>query len=732
LELPDDLLKYSPSDWNIRLTVRQYMSAANALDAPIQDAIANIGMSKRFTALIIGFWLRSCNPQSPNNLIFVDNLDQQPTDHIEQITNHLHDLDVRHRGLRILLPLRPSSIVPHGFTKNTNYMYHYGPNCFDIIYRRLYKYVLSKSRAELVAEIGHGKPFTAAPSSEEVVCFLVVVYIYALICINGMRNADVGDDDDVRPNVHADHEFLHRIHFPGAAVQQLADTLEAVVGTCGRYAVDQLRRYFDHVYSHHAFLRQIEAAGLAKGASPRLGVPFGQVISAVLGAHDADAGATGLANLYSATQVRTNLRFPSLAKLRVLAFLAVRSRVRVRDVIAALAQYGIPWEIAIDALNYLHIKNRLLLWFSRNTDLTKDSPDIDQYVVISEHGQSYLKDLVGDFEYVWFCAQQILATATSDNIRNFRTRLSDYGQLLADFSRTEWKQMTFRSCSSTTVWGVPSAHVESEEMLALFVLYSSLERALRSASVAVRRRDPQYVEDVVAVVDALADLIVSRQDDYEVYYGGNGFLKTYARKIEKSQREVERLSGEDAFASIRPKLETLLRIWSLPITSSAGVDSFKPGSHIERAWIDFVNGLPSSGLLPEEIHARASTAAALDQLLTRREALYLLLSSRFPAYSIVDHELAILIEETKVARDSAGHLAAYAKPLLDWLDKALASTEDIRRVLNGNVFKIPDITSMSEMDDLKKRANNISTAYVALAQRLGVKSTQHLAVRWSV
>lgn len=742
LTLPDDLLSYTPKDWNVPVLTRDYLAAANELDAPIQDAISNVGLGKRFTALILGFWLRSCNPRSPNSLIVVDNLDQQPTDNIEQIVNHLHDLDVRHRGLRLLLPMRPSSIVPHGFTKNTNYMYHYGPNCFDLIYKRLHKYVLSRPRSELVAKLGHGRPFAVTPSPEEITCFLVVTYIYSLICINGLRPGLGDDADDIRPRVHADHDFLHRINFAGAAVQQLADTLAAVVGTCGRYATDQLRRYFDHVYGRHSFLRQIEAAGLAKGASPRLGVPFGQIVSSVLGAHDADSGLTGLANLYSPTRVRPNTKHPTLAKLRVLAFLAVRARVRVSDVIAALAQYGIPWEVSIDALNYLHAKNRLLLWFSRNTDLPTDSPDIEQYVVISEHGQAYLKDLVGDFEYVWFCAQQILAIATSDNVRTFRTRLSDYSQLLADLSMIEWKQMTFRRCSSATVWTVSSSDVDGEEMLSLFILYSSLERALRSAAVAVRRKDSQYVEDVVGVIEALVNLILTRQDDYEVYYGDDGYVNTYALKIDKSRREVERLRGDLAFISINTKLDELVRTWSHP---AGGLEPMQvgdgrrarevavaPGVRSDRAWVEFVNGIASSALRPEERHACASLGAALMPLLARRETLSRTLATRFPVFSLVDHELALLVEETKVALDAAERLAAYARPLLDWLERELAGTADLREVLNANAFRIPDLTSMQEMDGLKTRANNISTAYVALAQRLGATTTQHLAVRWSV
>jgi hypothetical protein len=728
LELPGELLSMSPADWEVKTVVREYAKAAIELDKAIQDAIANVPLGKRFTALVLGFWLRSCNPKSPNNLVVVDNLDQQPTDNIEQIVNHLHDLDIRNRGVRLLLPLRPSSIVPHGFTKNTNYMYHYGPNCFDVIYRRLQKNLLTLSRAQLVSAV-----FATKPSPEEITAVLVATYIYALVCINGLSAKGRSLDADVRPSVHDDHEFLHRIQFAGPAIQQLSDTLEAVVGTCGRYATDQLRRYFDHIYSHPTFLRQVEIAGLAVGTAPRLAVPYGQIVTAVLGAHDADSGVTGLANLYSPTEFRANPDLPSLAKLRILMFLAGRGRVRVGAVVAALAQNGIPFEIAIDALNYLHLKNRLLLWFSRNADISRTNPDVNQFVVISEHGQAYVRNLVGDFEYVWFCAQQILARTTADAAQSFRARLGDYQRLLIDVARTEWKQMTFRRCSSSAVWPLATAEIKGDEMIALFVLYSSLERALRAAAIAVRRRDPEYVADVATAVGTIVDLILQRQDDYELYFGNNGYLVAYAQRISRCRRAVAALAEKGTFEQVETLLRSLITQWGIAVHEvwSPSVESAE-AKVSEHPWIRMVAELDANVLRAGEDHGREILLTSLRRYLARRVRLATTLATRFPVFSYVDHELALLLEENRVTRDAAAGLSRFVQPLLDWLESELLACQAISEDLKSMTFSVPDNTTMSAMDEFKAKANGVSMAFGALSQRLGSARTDHLAVRWSI
>jgi len=734
LELPEDLLLFSPQDWNLPKLVRDHTRAADDIDHAIETASADPALARRFTALVIACWLSRCNRQSPNNLIVMDNLDQQPTDNIDELMNRFNDLEEHHRGLRLLVPLRPSSIVPHGFTRNIRYMFHYGPNCFDMIYRRLSKYVLLQNREALATALARNRSGNAVPPREETTLFLVATYLYALICINGMRDA-VAAVDDVRPNVHEDEANLHNLRLAGTAIQQLADTLEAIVGTCGRYATDQLSRYFDHIYSHTTFLRQVEISGLAMGVAPRLPVPYGQIVSAILGAPEAELGAnvTGLANLYSPSEPRANPSLPSLAKVRVLAFLAARRRVRVKAVTAALAQYGLPVEIAIEALNYLHTKKRLLLWFSHNANLKVTPADLEQYVVISEHGLAYLKDLVGDFEYVWFCAQQLVPRATAESEGFFVDRLQDYRNLLIDFARTEWKQMTFRRLAAGGESTTLPDDVRHDEMLTLFILYSSFERALRGAVFSSSRIEPENISEVAIVLDAIIDTIVRCQKDYQLYYGHNGYLAAYSRKIERCLAAAKGMSDKTQFASLKPKLTEVVESWSAPLVAilRAGADILPAGDEPDQIWESFVEGLPSS-TSAAEAHARESLLVALRPFMERRRRVRRYLSRSFPQYGWIEHQVELLVGSSKVLYDVADRLAGYTAPLLGWLSKEAEGLEEVQITLAANRFSVPELVTMEMMDGFKQRANNISTAYVCLAQRLAVANADHLEVRWSI
>lgn len=734
LELYCDLFIFGPQTWNVSTLVRDYGHAANSLDHALQETLSDVGVAKRFTALVLGFWLRACNPKSPLSLVVVDNLDLQPTDNIEQIVNHLHDLDTRNHSLRLLVPLRPSSIVPHGFTKHQKYMYHYGPNCFSLIRSRLERHILLKTRAELVGLPQDGKPFAVTPTHEEHMCLVVSAYIYALICVAGLQRAASHGKEVARPNVAKDYNILHVMRFSTAATQNLAETLVAVVGTSARYAIEQLRRYFDHAYSNSPFLRQVETAGISMGAPSRIKIPFGQIISAVLGVHASDTRQNSLANLFAPTTVRANPKLPSLAKLRILAFLAIKGRVRVGDVVASLGQHGIPVEVAIEALNYLHTKNRLLLWFSRNSDLSVDHPDLQQYAVISEHGQSYLQKLAGDFEYGWFCAQQILADSTRDEVDNFQVRLRAYQYLMSNIADIDWKQLTFRRCSAAMTWPLHASEIRADEMLSLFILYSSFERVTSSSvavTLSVREYEQPWVDELVDIVGLVADLILKGQELYEIYFGNNGYLLSYKSKIDQCKREVDRLIGNSFFERIKVSIERLVQSWTAgPFTVNDALP--EPDDGPDADYLKYFRSISQQPFSREERHSYGMTLVALERLMRRRSILRNLLASRFPSYSLVARELPLLIGDTKDVRDHVTLLPSVSLPLTGWLETNLAVFESCEKVLSDNSFRVEDMTTQAKMDEKKIFASNIAGAFVLLAQRLGVQNFNHLKVLWSI
>lgn len=713
----------------------RYEDATDLLDQPLDVIVHDINEAKKLTSVVVGFHLRPCARSSPNNLIIVDNLDQQPTEHIEAIVNHLHDLAARLPGLRILVPLRPSSITPQGFTYNPEYMYHYGPNCYDLVFRRLSRYVLGRSKAELRAPIGAPRTFVKTPAPEEEFCFLVATYLYALIALRGLRPA-ADPDADVVPEVHPDLEFLHRVSFSGAALQHLSDTLGAIVGTCGRYAIAQLTRYFHHIYMHPFFLTQALAAGLSMGVDAKLHAPYGLVVTALLGDYDGQPGVTALANLYAPTELGANPGRPSLAKLRILAFLAKRYRVYVHDIARELALFGIPYAITIEALNYLHEKNRLLLWFSRNSDLTRDGKDDEQYVIISEHGQAYLKNLAGDFEYMWFCSQQLVARATGDRLTSFGSRLNDYSRLVIAFGASEWKQMTFRRFASGVLWSETN-EIEEGEMLILYVLYSSLRRGLNSAVVAARQQAATraYVADIVTTVTAVSEAIMTWQDKYEIYYGGNGYLVRYGALIAECKTAIEKSMDSASLAGARDALGAVLESWSRgAVQSGAFAEDLLARQVLDDqvAWEQFLGAMPFSITPSTEWLSPDHVGATRRRLLLRRHALRNLLQSRLPTYGVVESNLSMLIDEISLARDTARQIASLNPLFSEWIEDERSVLEQIHRGLVDNAFKVGARCDFGEMDTLKERANNISALLVRLARRVGANRTDHLAVRWSL
>ena len=729
----ENLLSLSLQECRAKALFEQYAEASDLLDQEINTVVHTLNVAKKFTAVVVGFYVRKCDIRNANNTIIVDNIDQQPTEHIEQIVDHLHDLCAKLPGLRILLPLRPSSIAPQGFTYTPEYMYHYGPNCFDLVFRRLQKRVLSQSR-DALKRTGKGNIFVRHPTPEEELCFLVAVYLYTSIALRGLH-ASADTETVVVPEVHQDLEFLHRVTFSGATLKRLSDTLGAIVGKCGRYAIAQLKRYFHHIYAHPFFLKQVLASTLMMGQSAKLQAPYALIVTALLGDYEGQAGMSALANLYAPTEHGPNPGRPSLAKLRTLAFLSRRFRVRIADVIRELAAYGIPREVAVGALNYLHDKSRLLLWFSRNSDLRGGKADDEQYVVISEHGQAYLRHLVGDFEYMWFCSQQIAARATGDDYTTFRIRLADYSRLVSEFASTEWMQITFRRWASDVVWE-ETEHLYEGEMLTLYVLYSSLERAVGGAFGARRTREADdFLGDVITTTRALCTLILQCQQKYEFYYGGNGYLSRYGALLSDCRSIVERAIDVEVLAPLRKALTEVFDSWSAQPHQQA------PFAHDllaeqpfddQVAWEQFIAGIPFEVTPSPEWVAADAVGARRRRLLLRRQALRQLLETRVPTYGIVETNLELLIGELAKARDAAQSVSSASASFVDWVDSERTLLDEILHNLKQNSYKVTALSFSAEMDELKHRANNMSSLLVRLATHIGVSRKDHLIVRWSL
>ena len=104
------------------------------------------------------------------------------------------------------------------------------------------------------------------PSDDELDALLVVAYLYARIMSCGLGQTP----QTMSPiRMHEDHSFLNQIDLGPGAPFSLAETSDALVGTCCRYGLDLLRRFFDNTYSNPVLLERtiaLRTSPLVKGS----------------------------------------------------------------------------------------------------------------------------------------------------------------------------------------------------------------------------------------------------------------------------------------------------------------------------------------------------------------------------------------------------------------------------------------------------------------------------------
>ena len=698
----------------------EHQQSMSRLDIALAQITRNVRDSEQLTALLLRFWLRECNPRSPRNLLVIDNIDQFPNRSIDAMLSATDALARRISGLRILTPVRPSSINPDGFAHKPSYMYHYGPNCFAMVHRRLIRHILRLSRPELAMHA-----FSGRASEAEITCLVGVAYVYATVCAAGAGSA-MGTEEG--QELHPDHSFLRRIRLPERTVGPLTDIIEAIVGTSGRYATAQLERFFRGAYGDFPLLQQLST--LAQ-ADVQLSITYNRLLSWIMGGSESahfDAG--GLANLYRPTRVGRNPYQPTMANVRVLSALSRRPRMQIRDVTRALARYGIPLEITLESLNHLHDKSRLLVWFSQTSELRSGTTDVDQFVTISEHGRSYLSHLIGDFEYLWFCANG-LGGYSGARDASFHVKLAECSRLLSAIGEIDRVQMAFAQCSSGTAGGEGLEGSFGHEMASLLVSYSSFERILRVAHAAARDFQSSYAKDLFEAVRLIAEMILRQQRTYELFYGHNGYLIAYSERLERARSAVEALLAEFPPELLSVPLGALRESWVLGIKQfSTEATSPREIASPHDIWNEVIWGTTLGVFQPSELRARESLATALRPAVGQRLALATMLSSRFPTYRGVVESLSTLVDALAVANDLVSRLG-HRGPLTDYLAADSIALAAIREQLVNNSFAVDAVVTIDEMDDCKERANAIMRGFVGLAQRVQAHRSEHLGAYWA-
>lgn len=713
----------------------------------IADGINKIKDDKKkagdFTALLLGFYRQRCSADKPTNVLFIDNLDELPTETIERVVEELSYLGSVTGDARVVLPLRPSSITRRGFERRPDYMYHYGPDCYEFVLYRIEKYVLRRSLDALSGRKDDGLPsvFAKAPTQDELYAFLAATYLYGKILTAGIGHGVVRVTDGAAssPQLHKDFSgTLNRLRISEGGIRSLSQTLGALVGTCGRYAVEQLERYYKGTYFRPEILSLALKSGISSGAAKELKLGYSELVFMLLShSHGAEA-AERLANLYKPPKPGPNGDWPSLVKIRILDKLTHEGRVEAREILRSLSRYGIPQELGIAGANELHIKERLLIWFSKNTALTNSEEDLDQHVVISEHGLNYCRYVLGDFEYMWFCASEIPPGGRRAP-QNFKARLEEYTRLVDAFGATEWKQIAFLKCSQSRATDESDVGAP-RRMLTLSILYESLERAITSSrmSLARSRAGSAYQTGVERLVVRIARLIREAQERYRLCQGDDGYLLVYSKEIQQAREALRRLTSSGVLdGDGREAVEELREGWkpshATVTAESQDVElSFPPKEDMITLCARFGRGIiPGLKTFVESLDKAEARRIYFWGFLRAREKLVRQLEERLPDYSIIVRYLGYVVDDAERVVEAVETTAATGSETLQWIVKEEAWLRSRLDILRDNCFAVQGPVREAEMDELKSKFNNIIGVMEQLARRCGAVRHDHLSCRWS-
>lgn len=635
------------------------------------------------------------------------------------------------------MPLRPSSINPYGFVREILFRYHYGPNNFRMILNRLERHILSQSRDKLriPRSKSSDQAFIAEPTENEIDALLVVAYLYAQIMISGLK----GSGEDVRLNLHQDHQFLTTININRGILLGLAETCDALVGACCRYGLDLMRRFFDNVYSNPRMLLRAIRSREAHEKHRQVRLNYADLVTSLLRDPVGDPDHNRVANLFEPFRNTSNPGWPTLSKLRILSLLTKEKRQEVQTLVQRLALFGIPIELTIAALNSLQDKFRLLLWFSTNRPLSlEDDASLNQDVVISEHGERYFRRVVGDFEYVWYCATALNDRKYSHGGLPFTTKLSDYKVLIQRIGETEWKQIAFnrfRSGCLPDTGGVGHA----TRMEVLNVLYSSLGRALLSADIAMRAHEDMsgLTSILTRLVKEICEQILIWQERYQSAFGSKFYLSIYESQISELQHDITTLLKNYSLhvEEIRQTLAEVQLSWlneALTIANpNLGLRENVPQEDIITILAKYGRGIiPGIKDWLSNIDKQRKISVFMAHFLSSRERLATLLQTRLPTSTEVENLTRYLLTDLDAVISTASEIAATGEGTLKWCIKERKILQEINNALLQNRYDVPERCSMEQMSELKLRFNNVITAIENLARHIGVLEPEHLTQRW--
>ena len=668
------------------------------------------------------------------NLVCVDNLDQLPTAHIHRVINDLHSMvsSLPNSNCPVLVPLRPSSLNVNGFIREIPYIYHYGPNPFEVMEFRLQKYVLAKSVDELTAPsstTGGGTrfPFSKDSTEEERRAFIISSYLLAWIARTCYRGTSA-----TKPTFHSDHDFLNFLDISWGTRRNLGETFNAIVGHCCRYALEQEKKYYYNMYLENPGIL-IDAINQLKNrdSKRRSKIRYNSLLPMMF----CGAQPVRLINLYAPVEVGPNRGWPSLVKLRILSLLENSKRLRIRDVVKHMGGYGIPRPLVISTLNSLHKKYRILLWFSNNRRLSNSDKDLDEHVVISEHGLGYLNHVLGDFEYVWLCAAEIMNLKPAEI--NFPDKLAAYNRLLNRLGNAEWKQQTFYR-HSTSINADSRGSTGLGSCYTLRIVYSSLERALVSAKFALKASYPSpYQDNLSALIKDICDLILTCHRRYDMCFDLSGIYIRYKNLVETCSESLTALvkkgvlddDGQETAKRVLMEFDAIRNQVLITVQQPTPVvvnDSMirmiignvaRSGSTFLKEFIEKLDN--------EAVYSRYSK-----HFILKRGEFQKYMSERLPIVNEVRDSVSEMIRDLDLLMESGDKIAANHPKALSWFEEERTWLNSVRICISKNNYSINDLSDRVDMDEKKSKCNLLISHFGDIRQRLAIDQDRSFNTGW--
>lgn len=430
-----------------------YHELAQRCSEEIRLAVESGDLDDTVHYLRAGFaYLVSDCPVQPPLPIVVDNLDQLPKRIIDQTVMRLCDIFTDLPRIRLIVPLRPSSLVRRpGFIGLVDMVQHYAPDNAAIVLGRILDGVLLRSAASLSdepfqicwsedeltpASPSGMKCFSKSPDSQEVDFLIVASYLLA--CMLREATEEPGAHDQTFERVFELHPKLRRINASGQVFKELARIICSLTGNSVRATLLAVSRYFQWVFSKNRGMINELLNGLeTRQDNPNVG-PFGSLAASLLLNTKNMLDSDRIVNVFAPQGDTANYLKPSLTMLRILQHLAHTNTLSFDELSLRLARFGIPRSVCQVSLRSMKHSERRLVWISREENDGEWKGSVD--ITIAECGLHYQNHLVFQFDYLWPCGQDLYE---SRNLPILPEKVANACKLLGEMMDVDLLQLAY-------------------------------------------------------------------------------------------------------------------------------------------------------------------------------------------------------------------------------------------------------------------------------------------------